>query len=235
VAAATSLAAEARRQGVSSPALVALEREIGAARALQEQRLAERLAAARQRVEAGALFEPANDNALDQLSRLQADAPALAGLAEGWEAFRAAVAAAIQRSIVARDWAAADAALTRLAQVPGGAEAAVPLAADVAAGRLQQAYLATAVPASELMLVSSVPAVYPEEAVERELEGWVDLEFVVDESGQPRGVTVVQASRPSTFNAAAIAAVERYRYAPFELNGRVYERRLRFRVRFELE
>ena len=44
----------------------------------------------------------------------------------------------------------------------------------------------------------------------------------------------MQSSRPNRFNAAAFAAVERYRYLPFELNGRIYERRLRFRVRFQL-
>ena len=75
------------------------------------------------------------------------------------------------------------------------------------------------------MLRSSVPAVYPSQAIARGIEGWVDLEFVVDRNGQPRNLAVVQASPPGRFDAAALAAVAQYRYVPFERDGRVYERR----------
>ena len=95
--------------------------------------------------------------------------------------------------------------------------------------------MATAAQASELTLRSAAPAVYPPEALQREIEGWVDLEYVVDRSGQPRNLVVVQASPPGLFDAAALAAVAQYRYAPFERDGRLYERRLRLRVRFQLQ
>jgi protein TonB len=84
------------------------------------------------------------------------------------------------------------------------------------------------------MLVRSVPVEHPSQAMQRGLEGWVDLEFVVDRNGQPQNLAVVQASPPGRFDAAALAAVEQYRYAPFERDGRVYERRLRLRVRFQM-
>ena len=57
-------------------------------------------------------------------------------------------------------------------------------------------------------------------------EGWVDLEYVVDRSGQPRDLVVLRASPPGRFDAAALAAVAQYRYAPFERDGRMYERRI---------
>jgi TonB family protein len=84
-------------------------------------------------------------------------------------------------------------------------------------------------------LRTSVRVAYPQDALEQGIEGWVDLEFVVDVMGQPRDVTVVAASQPGRFDAAALAAVERYRYVPFELDGRLYERRLRLRLRFQLQ
>jgi protein TonB len=235
VAAATALVTEARRLGGESAAVAALERDIGSTRAREEQRFAERLATARQRVQGGALFAPANDSALDHLARLQADAPALAGLADAWEVFRQAAARAIQSSIAAREWTRAEAELQALARAPAGAVVAAPLAAELAARQQQETYLATAAAPSALTLLSSVPAVYPMEALEQGIEGWVDVDLIVDRNGQPRNITVVDASPPGRFNAAAIAAVEQYRYAPFERDGRIYERRIRFRLRFTIE
>ena len=234
ISAAANLAAEARRLGVESTALTALEGDVGAVLARQQQ-LAGRLDAARARVQSGALFAPPGDSALDHLAALQADAPALAGLDDAWEGFRAASAAAIQGTIERGDWTAADAQLARLAQAPGGDAMAAPLAAELAAGRLQADYLATAAQASVLRLERTVPAVYPPQALQRETQGWVDLEYVVDRSGQPRNLIVVQASPPGLFDAAALAAVTQYRYVPFERDGRLYERRLRLRVRFQLQ
>jgi protein TonB len=234
ISAAANLAAEARRLGVDSTALTALESEVAAVLARQQQ-LAERLDVARARVQSGLLFAPAGDSALDHLTALQTDAPALAGLDDAWESFRTASAAAIQGTIERGDWAAADAQLARLTQAPGGDAVAAPLAAELAAGRLQEEYLASAAQASVLTLERAMPAVYPPQALQRETQGWVDLEYVVDRSGQPRNLVVMQASPQGLFDAAALAAVAEYRYVPFERDGRLYERRLRLRVRFQLQ
>jgi TonB family protein len=234
VAAAANLATEARRLGVESAALTALESDVGAALA-REGQLAERLDAARGRVQSGALFAPAGDSALDYLTALQTDAPDLAGLAAAWETFRDVGALAIQGTIASGEWAAADAQLAGLARAPGGAAVAAPLAADLAAARLQATYLATPAQASVLTLERATPAVYPPDALARGTEGWVDLEYVVDRSGQPRNVVVLQASPRSLFDAAALAAVSQYRYVPFQREGRLYERRLQVRVRFQLQ
>jgi len=50
-----------------------------------------------------------------------------------------------------------------------------------------------------------------------------------------RDVTVVDAEPVGEFEEAAIAALEQYRFEPFVLDGRTYERRLRLRMRFELD
>jgi protein TonB len=236
VAAAANLTAEARRVGVDSAALIALEADVGAAVARERQRqLSARLDAARESVRSGALFAPANGNALVYLTALQADAPDFAGLAEEWEAFRQAAVLAIESSIVNGDWATADAQLAGLAQAPAGAIAAQPLAAELAARRLQETYLATAAQASVMTLQTSVRPVYPPELLARAVEGWVDLELVVDRNGVPREVVVKQASPPGRFDEAAVEAVQQYRYQPFERDGRIYERRLKMRMRFQVQ
>src|SRR5688572_13602985 len=234
VTAAASLAAEARRLGVESAALAALENDLAVALA-QEQQLVTRLDAARGRLQSGALFAPAGDSALDYLTALQTAAPDLAGLDEAWDVFRETGAAAIQDTIERRDWATADEQLTGLMRAPGGAAAAAPLAAELAAGRQQESYLATAAQASVLTVERSVAPVYPPLALQRETQGWVDLEYVVDRSGQPRDLVVVQASPSGLFDSAALAAVAQYRCVPFEREGRLYERRVRLRVRFQLQ
>jgi len=234
IAVAANFATQARRLGVDSPALASLEGDVRGA-LTQRALLSERLGTASERVQRGALFAPEGDSALYYLSRLQAEAPQLEGLMETWEAFRQASVQAIQNTLAQRDWAAADTQLAALSQAPGGSAVAVPLAADLAAGRLQEAYLATAAPASELIVRSAPPAIYPPEALSRQLEGWVDLEFILDREGQPRDLTVTRASPPGRFDAAALAAVAQHRYVPFEFDGRVYERRIRIRVRFQLQ
>jgi protein TonB len=82
---------------------------------------------------------------------------------------------------------------------------------------------------------SSAAAVYPAGLLQRAVSGWVDLEFVVDRNGRPRDLIVTQASPAGRFDAAAVEAVQQYRYVPFEFDGRVYERRLKLRVRFQVQ
>jgi TonB family protein len=182
----------------------------------------------------GVLFAPAGDSALDHLSGLQAVVPELEGLAETWAAFQSAAVLAIQGALDRGEWDVADAQIKALAQAPGAA-AAAPLAAELTARRLQETYLTTPAQASALTLLSAPPAVYPTGARERGIQGWVDLEFIVDRDGRPRNLLVMQGSPVGRFDAAALDAVRQYRYAPFEQDGRVYERLVQVRVRFQMQ
>jgi TonB family protein len=234
--AATALANEARGLGVDPAAIGTLDRDLGAARDVAETRLlAEGLALAYERMREGNLFMPAETSALGELQRLQSAAREVAGLPEAWDSFRRAVRGAIEAATAQGDWALADAGLGALRAAPGGAVIAAPLADELGARRLQQAYLTDVAPAAELRLVSAPPVTYPPEAVARGIEGWADVEFVVDRSGATRDAVVSQASPPGRFEAAALAAVASYRYAPFERDGRVFERRVRLRIRFDIQ
>jgi TonB family protein len=236
VAAARALAAEARGLGVEATALAALERELGVAseRAAGRQRV-ERLTLAQERIRQGVLFEPPEASALTELQSLQSEAQEVEGLTEAWDSFRLAVRESIETAIERGEWEGADAGLAALREAPGGTAVAAPLAQEIEARRLQLTYLAETAPAGELMLLSAPPAVYPPEAVQRGIVGWVDVEFVVDRMGATRDIVVTQSSPPQRFDAAALAAVSNYRYAPFERDGRQYERRVRLRLRFDLQ
>ncbi len=87
-------------------------------------------------------------------------------------------------------------------------------------------------PASALRIVTYVKPVYPDRALERRLEGWVDLEFTVGTDGSTRDVAVADASHDSFFRREAQAAVEKWRFEPRVFMGRTIEQRSYTRIRF---
>lgn len=70
----------------------------------------------------------------------------------------------------------------------------------------------------EYLPIIKTPPVYPAAALEQRLEGYVVVEFTVDTTGKPFGVTVVESSA-AVFNDSAVAAAQRFRYAPRMVAG----------------
>jgi TonB family protein len=62
-------------------------------------------------------------------------------------------------------------------------------------------------------LIASVPA-YPPDARRRKVEGYADVEFTVNALGNVEGAHVTASQPKGTFDAAATAAVSRWRFAP---------------------
>ena len=58
------------------------------------------------------------------------------------------------------------------------------------------------------------------------------MEFTVARDGSVKDVTVVNAEPRRTFDAAALAALKRYRYQPVVRDGETVEQRARMRMRF---
>jgi protein TonB len=230
------LADAARTLGADTAAMAVLDQRIATARSAQQgQRQTSRLEKARQRMQAGALIEPADDNALAILTSIEKEAPQTPGLSDAFEALVAALASGVRSAVARGDWSAAQTGVAAL-QTSGHAPAlASSLARDLATAQTQEEYLTTAAPASELTLLSSVFAVYPADAQIHQIEGWVEVGYVVDRAGLPRDLKVLQSSPPGRFEQAALAAVAKYRYEPFTRDGQVYERRVWFRVRFSLK
>ncbi len=88
------------------------------------------------------------------------------------------------------------------------------------------------IPASDLKVVNYVAPEYPDRALERRIEGWVDIEFTVGTDGETRDVTVADASSETFFRHEAVAAVEKWRFEPRVFMGRTIEQRSYTRIRF---
>jgi TonB family protein len=231
---AETLAAEALRLGASDETLAALDLDLAAAREVAARRSdSELLELGVARIREDRLITPPNDNALDYLRRLRAENPDYPGLDSAWQSLGEALTGKVEASAAAEDWAAADAWLEPLTLVASPATIE-RFRAEIAVRRRQSEYLATPAAQGELKLLTAVDPVYPEEAQRRDIGGWVDVEFVVGTNGVPRDARVVGADPPVTFDQAALAAVSLYRYEPFELGGRAYERLGRLRIRFDL-
>jgi protein TonB len=233
---ASALVREAARTEAPPHEVAQLESDLAQLRAQRAaQRHAEWLALATARLEQGALVAPADDSARDYLVRLQDEAPRHAGLAAAWTKFVAALEDRISAAVAARDWARAEEGLAALADAPGGAGVGESLRERLALGKLEERYLAVAAPAGELELLERAAPVYPADAARDGVEGWVDVEFVVDVTGRPGDFEVVAAEPEGRFEQAALAALAKYRYRPFAQDGRLFARRLRLRIRFTLE
>lgn len=122
-------------------------------------------------------------------------------------------------------------------------DSAAPLAADSgvierAQNSLTQHLIDTEskkrLPVSALDQTVRVAAEYPEIALEREIEGWVDVEFVVTPAGNTAEISVVDASHARYFRNEAIAAVEQWRFEPVVFMGRPIPQHAFIRLEFKL-
>ncbi len=109
------------------------------------------------------------------------------------------------------------------------------LRADYAAATRQRDLLQTPAGRGEVTLIEAPPAEYPRIALEADVEGWVELEFVIDRAGVPGEIRVSAAEPEGWFEDTAIAALTTYRYEPYREGDRTYSRLARIRMGFALE
>jgi TonB family protein len=85
--------------------------------------------------------------------------------------------------------------------------------------------------ATEPKLVRMVQPVYPQEALMRGLEGWVDVSLQVSPAGDVIAPRVEESSRGRMFNRAALNAVQQWKYEP--RSDSANSERVRVRLKFE--
>ena len=203
--------------------------------AARGEQLAHLAAAFNERLEHGQLLDPATDSAhfyLTQLMQQAADDPVTQrarsdygarALDEARNALRAQDFPGTRRWLDEARAAAADAAgITRL-------DAALAVAQDEA----QQA--SSYVNASSLTRTRYVAPQFPDVARARGIDGWVDLQFVVESDGGVGDVTVVGAQPVGVFEQAALDAVRHWHYQPVMHNGKAVSQQARVRLRFALQ
>jgi len=77
---------------------------------------------------------------------------------------------------------------------------------------------------------------YPQRALQRGLEGWVQVQFTITPTGTVKDPIVVDAMPKSVFDDAALKAIARWRYNPKVENGVAVERDgVQTRIVFQLE
>jgi protein TonB len=87
----------------------------------------------------------------------------------------------------------------------------------------------------EFLPIVRVAAVYPRRALQRGIEGYVDIEFTVSKLGSVTNSKVIQASPEGIFEQAALDATLKYKYKPRVVNGEpMAVSGVEVRVKFEL-
>lgn len=90
------------------------------------------------------------------------------------------------------------------------------------------------IPASALKISTYVAPDYPPRASERNVQGWVDVEFTVGTDGKTRNVVVTDASHEQMFRREATEAVQKWQFEPRVFMGRPIEQTSFTRIRFVL-
>ncbi len=87
---------------------------------------------------------------------------------------------------------------------------------------------------SELVLVKRVSPRFPKTALNRGQSGWVDVYFTVTPDGETTDISI-QASEPGElFDNAAIRAVEKWEFEPYEYRGQLISKRVGTKLVFNI-
>lgn len=74
---------------------------------------------------------------------------------------------------------------------------------------------------------------YPRRLVAKRVEGWVAIEFLVNEKGETEDIRILDSDPPTLFNEEAITAVEKWRFKPYIVDGEPTATYSQVRLRFK--
>lgn len=83
------------------------------------------------------------------------------------------------------------------------------------------------------VVLSEIRPVYPKEAKEKQLEGAVALDVLIDDQGLVRQVSVIEG--PEIFRAGAVEAMKKFKFKPAKVDGKPVAVRIRYLLNFKLE
>ena len=86
----------------------------------------------------------------------------------------------------------------------------------------------------DIIPLSRVPPSFPRKAAQDGIEGWVKLEIIVNADGTVKSAKVLEAKPRGIFDAAAVQAVQRWKFKPKVVDGRPAEQRGTQTVEFKL-
>jgi protein TonB len=180
------------------------------------------------------LIEPANDNAKYFYLTLKQLDPGNATLGSVLQDLGTRLASKARRALILGQIDAAKSWLDEAGSIGFTSAEVTSAQHDLDAVLAKQNFMTNLVPAGQLTLLKSVQPVYPLKAEGKKMEGWVDVEFTVLETGKVKDVAVRAASIPGVFEDAAVKAVSQWRYQPVLRDARAVPVRTQIRVRFTL-
>jgi TonB family protein len=228
--------AAAAALGAGAAQMSALRGETQQLRASARSEGLKQLAAAfNERLERGALLEPATDSArfyLTQLTQQAADDPATQ---RARSAYGTRVLDEARTALRSQDFAGTRRWLAEARAASADAAGIAALDAALSTAQDEAQHAASYVDASSLTRIRYVAPQFPDIARTRGIDGWVDLRFVVGADGAVSDVAVVGAQPAGVFEQAALDAVRHWRYQAVVLDGRSVSQRARVRLRFTVQ
>lgn len=76
--------------------------------------------------------------------------------------------------------------------------------------------------------------IYPASARRRNIEGWVQVQFVVNEHGRPEQIQVLSAKPKDIFDRSVVESIKRWRFRPGTVNGAAVRVLVEQTIRFQL-
>ncbi len=180
------------------------------------------------------LIEPANDSAKYYLLTLRGLDPGNPNLAAVTHELGMRLVAKARRAWALEQYDAARAWLEEAAAIGFASPELKSARNDLDAAVAAEKFKADVVAANDLTLVRSVKPIYPSKAKHSKIEGWVELDFTVAESGAVKDIAVHSASAPGVFEDAAIRALSQWHYKPILRDAVPRPQRARVRIRFML-
>jgi TonB family protein len=221
--------------GFPATATAGLQHDLSTARAAQAAAVPEQpqpLDLAQSRLAQGKVTDPDNDSALYYFNQLRAADPKNSALPK--------LSGAIQAQILLQARAALDANQPAKAETLLQAAGTLGASPDLSAlsDRLAKMKLANAgpplVPEASLTRTKQLELDYPDSALRRGIEGWVELSFVVTTDGKVTDVKVTDSNPPGVFDAAASKALSHVRYKPATQAGKPMAVTTKMRIAFRL-
>ena len=229
------LLVDLRSVGAATAAIAGLQHDLIAARGQQSAPAAgqpQSLDLAQSRLAQGKITEPDNDSALFYVNQLRAADPKNAALPR--------LSSTVQAAILDQARAALDAAQPAKADALLQLAAGLGPSADLAALTQRLAQTKQAAPGipevaeATLTRVKGIQVDYPPDALRKNVEGWVELEYVVTADGKVTSITAVNSNPSGVFDAAAIRALSRVRYKPVLQGGKPAAVGTKIRIAFKL-
>jgi TonB family protein len=216
IADADRITAALRGLGTPPATIAGLQRDIGAVRAQQVQKQSDQsrlVDLVKSRLALGNVATPENDSALYYLAQLRGADQQNPALAELTRAVQSQIIAQAGNALDSADLPQAD-SLLQLASSLGGSAEADALTQRLRAARTAASGAPPEVAEGSLTRLRELDVEYPSGALQKKIQGTVELGYLVTAKGGVSDIKVLDANPTGVFEQAATKAISRLRYKP---------------------